>query len=351
MFEGLDEVKPPTIKVNSIPLAYLNAAYFKALYSGQGGINWNGALVQVTDAWGIGGTKGEGAVVAIIDTGCLYTHPDLNGNILSGYNFTASDRTNYLDRAGHATHVAGIIAAVENDFGVTGIAPQAKLLIIKVLGDDGSGSGDWVASGIRYAVSQGVDVINMSLGCQFPYDPIKFEIRQALDAGIIVCCAAGNDAMNATTNTIDWPAHYNDEPDVNGAITVVAAVDRYDSHAYFSSQGPEITIAAPGVDIYSTFLNDGYAVLSGSSMATPVLSGFAALIKSKYKKEGRTINGIEFNKLLEKSAKDLGDAGKDVNFGFGLVQGASLFKDDTVTTTGPAVVSMCTPQMRFMRLF
>jgi len=209
-------------------------------------------------------SKGAGVVVAVLDTGGP-NHIDLNDNLLPAISVVGT----VDDKVGHHTHVAGIIAALENGIGVIGVAPQAKILPIKVLDDSGHSGFDTIEKGIRLAIENKVDIINMSLGAPIePPSSVHDAIKDAYDAGIIIIAAAGNDGGN-----VNWPARYDE-------VIAVAAMDQSGQIANFSSRGARIALGAPGVNIYSTFLNNQYALLNGTSQASPFVAGVCALILS-----------------------------------------------------------------------
>lgn len=212
--------------------------------------------------------QGEGIVVATIDTGVLYTHPDLKAQIIGGKDFTG--KGDFLDGNGHGTHVAGTILA---NGATVGVAPKAKLLALKALADDGSGIMEWTAEALAYAINQKVDVINMSLGG--PGSPeLHMLVQQATKAGIIICAASGNEGDgNASTVEVSFPGDYHE-------VVEVGAVDYNGNLAVFSNTNPEVDILAPGVHVLSTYLNNAYAYLDGTSMATPHVSGAMALLKA-----------------------------------------------------------------------
>lgn len=222
-------------------------------------------------------SKGKGIKIAILDTGCDTTHPDLQERIIGGYNFTDDDNSNpdiYTDYNGHGTHVAGTIAAVENANGVVGAAPESSLLIVKVLNGQGSGQYDWIANGIHYAIEQNVDIISMSLGGPDDVQALHDAVKRAVDNQILVVCAAGNEGDGRdTTEELGYPAAYNE-------VISVGSVDFTRSSSEFSNSNREVDLAAPGENILSTYLNGQYARLSGTSMAAPHVSGGLALIKA-----------------------------------------------------------------------
>lgn len=218
-------------------------------------IDWGLSLYGIPDLWRQ--SQGEGEVVAVLDTGCDLKHEDLQGQIADAKDFSGS-RTGPQDAQGHGTHVAGIIAAVAgNQKGVAGVAPKCRLLIGKVLGDNGSGSSRDIAKGIDWAIKRGATVINMSLGGPQADPFTEGALREAVRAGVMVIVAAGNDGR---PNSVNWPGRSKD-------TIAVAAVDRNGRVANFSSRGPEVDIAAPGQDVTSCYPGHRYAKLSGTCIA------------------------------------------------------------------------------------
>lgn len=243
--------------------------------------------------------KGAGVNVAIVDTGIDVTHPDLKANIAGGKNCTTSNTSAYADQNGHGTHVAGTVAAADNGLGVVGVAPQAKLWAVRVLDKNGNGTWSSVICGLDFVTSKApgnggpITVANMSLSgggvsddnCgNTNNDALHKAICRAHDAGVTVIVAAGNSGANAANYV---PAAYSD-----AVITVSALVDTNgtqggggvgtsygadDTFATFSNYGVPVTIGAPGMNIYSTWMGGGYATISGTSMASPHVAGAAAL--------------------------------------------------------------------------
>ncbi len=232
-------------------------------------------LIQAPALWNK--SKGKGIKVAILDTGCDTTHPDLQERIIGGYNFTDDDNSNpdiYSDYNGHGTHVAGTIGAVENSIGVAGAAPEVSLLIVKVLNGQGSGQYDWIANGIYYAIEQNVDIISMSLGGPDDVQALHDAVKRAVDNQILVVCAAGNEGDGRdTTEELGYPAAYNE-------VISVGSVDFTRNSSEFSNSNREVDLAAPGENILSTYMGGQYARLSGTSMAAPHVTGGLALIKA-----------------------------------------------------------------------
>lgn len=231
-------------------------------------------MIQAPKIWKH--SKGKDVTVAVLDTGCDITHPDLKDLIIGGKNFTNDDRGNpdiYKDYNGHGTHVAGTIAAVENNNGVVGVAPEANLLIVKVLNKNGSGQYQWIINGINYAIDQKVDIISMSLGGPNDVPELYNAIKNAVDNNILVVCAAGNEGDgDDSTDEYAFPGSYNE-------VISVGAINLNRRSSEFSNSHNEIDVVAPGEEILSTFLNGKYATLSGTSMAAPHVSGALALIK------------------------------------------------------------------------
>ena len=232
--------------------------------------NWGLSFIDAQQAWKF--SKGANIKVAIIDTGWS-EHKDLMPNFQEGYDATGNN--DYIDRGNfHGTHVAGIIGAnCGANLGVMGVAPDVKLIPIKALSDDGSGSFEYMENALQIVHDLDVDVINMSLGS--PIDPgsskIHSLIQDVAKQGKIVVCASGNDGAS-----VNFPAKYDE-------VIAVAAVEASGQLARFSSRGPELDIAAPGVKIYSTWGNNQYTNLDGTSMACPCISGMISLILSWYK--------------------------------------------------------------------
>lgn len=238
---------------------------FSSVKAGTGAVAlpWGIVRVKADKVWRR--NSGRNVKVAVIDTGIDLDHPDLVGNIIGNYN--AVDSTlSADDDHGHGTHVAGTIAgSLKSAAGATGVAPNAKLLAIKVLGANGSGDFGSIVNGIQWAVDQQAAVINMSLGARFNSAAIEKAVAAAKAAGVTVICAAGNDG-----GPVGYPA-------ANQGAVAIAASDKYDKITSFSNRGAEIQFITPGRDIYSTFMGGGYRVLSGTSMACPHAAGLAAL--------------------------------------------------------------------------
>jgi subtilisin family serine protease len=278
------------------------------------------------------GATGTGAVVAVIDSGVKADHPDLAGRLLKGHDFVDEDDTPQDDN-GHGTHVAGIVVANEgNGIGVGSVAPGAKVLPVRVLGADGSGTVEDVKQGVDYAVAQGADVINLSLGEDVPLralvgerDEVDDSIDKALDKGIVVVAAAGNSGFPVCTT-----------PGGRGRMLCVAAVDRSGKRTLYSNYGDGLAISAPGggdlplagEGILSTWNDGDYAELTGTSQATPHVAGAAALLVS------RGVTGKAAADLLLKTATDAGEPGPDPDYGAGILNAAAAVAATRTTSGG-----------------
>ena len=230
------------------------------------------ADIDASSAWDV--TLGGGVKVAVLDTGVDQDHEDLPINFSLQKNFTTSPSVD--DFYGHGTHVAGIIAAVgDNGKGVSGGCPSCVILNGKVLRDDGAGYYSWIANGITWAADNQAKVINLSLGGPASSRTLQNAVNYAWKKGAVVVAAAGNSGNQSKT----YPAAY-------ANAIAVAATDNRDQKASFSEYGKWVDIAAPGVNVFSTFPNHPYKINkspnydygSGTSMATPMTSAAAALI-------------------------------------------------------------------------
>ncbi len=252
-------------------------------------------------------TTGRGVTVAVVDSGSG-PHPDLAENLLPGRSFMNSTETqdgNDIDASGHGSHVAGIIAAAANNgIGGSGVAPNAKILPIKVLDQAGQGDARDVAAGVRFAADSGAQVINLSLGGATESSSLTQAIQYANDKGALVVAAAGN---GGATDKPKWPASL----DLTIAVT---AVDSSKNVTSFDQRGDYIDIAAPGASIVSTAKGD-YVALSGTSMAAGFVAGAAALL---FAAEPR-ISNAQVRDILLRTATDIGDAGRDQTYGVGFL--------------------------------
>jgi thermitase len=263
-------------------------------------------LLDVSSAWNV--TKGVSAtIIAIVDSGINLSHPEFTGRIVPGYDFINND-DDPSDDHGHGTHVAGIAAAGINGIGTVGVCPECKLMPVKVLNQRNGGTWGTVSKGILFAVDNGADVINLSLGASITSTTLISSVQYALDKGVVIVAAAGNMASNGPF----YPAA------VPGVIGV-SGTDSQDQYWQVSNYGDYIDVSAPAVNIYSSYYDlantSGYAYMSGTSMASPFVSGLVGLVLSRRP----DMKVDEVTTLLEATAKDLGDPGRDQLYGFGRV--------------------------------
>lgn len=229
---------------------------------------WSITAFDLPNAWAK--SKGEGVKVAVLDTGVDLDHPDLKPNLLQGYNFVEPGKEPWDDNQ-HGTHVAGIIAAANNDVGMVGVAPEAKIVPVKVLNRAGNGSLLDVSKGIRWAVDEAkVDIICMSLGSPNPVQEVRKAIQHALSKNVVCFVAAGNAGV---TKEVYYPANYPE-------TIAIGSIDENLCRSGFSNTGENLDFMAPGGRIFSTVPDNWYAILSGTSMAAPFAAGVAALVLS-----------------------------------------------------------------------
>ncbi|WNF20939.1 S8 family peptidase [Mesobacillus jeotgali] len=279
---------------------------------------WNLPVIGTEQGWNV--TRGNEEVqIAIVDTGVDLDHPDLRNRLVKGYN-VIDEKSEPDDDNGHGTHVAGIIASeTNNNQGVAGMTWFSKIMPVKAMGAKGYGTTFDIAKGIVWAVDQGADVINLSLGNYQPSKVLEEAVRYAYENNVVMVSAAGNDASNQPT----YPSAYPE-------VLSVAAVDYNGNRASFSNYGDYIDIAAPGVYIPSTYFNEQYAALSGTSMAAPHVAGLAALIKSA----NPGLKSSQVIRIIKNSAIDLGEQGKDINFGNGLIDVNSALQEASKEVPG-----------------
>ncbi|WP_367883450.1 S8 family peptidase [Thermococcus peptonophilus] len=308
-------------------------------------IPWGGIeRVKAPETWSITDGSSNGVIqVAVLDTGVDYDHPDLADNIawcvstLQGR--VTTNPAQCKDYNGHGTHVIGTIAALNNDIGVVGVAPGVQIYSIRVLDASGSGSYSDIAIGIEQAIlgpdgvadkdggdgiiagdpdDDAAEVISMSLGGSTDDSYLHDMIIQAYNAGIVIVAASGNDGASSPS----YPAAYPE-------VIAVGAIDSNNQVASWSNRQPEVS--APGVDILSTYPDDSYNTLSGTSMATPPhVSGVVALIQAAYyQKYGKILPVGTFDDMskdtvrggiLHITADDLGSPGWDADYGYGVVR-------------------------------
>jgi serine protease len=299
---------------------------------------WNLDMLEADAAHAM--ATGAGAVVAVIDSGVFATHPDLAGRLLPGRDFVQDDATPQ-DGDGHGTHVTGIVVAnKENGTGVSSVAPGATVLPLRVLDDEGRGSTTAVSKAIDYAVAQGAQVINLSLGADVPLvgaggdAEFNAALGRAADANVTIVAAAGNYAVPIC-----------EQPAIAGRLLCVGAVDKRRMRSFYSSSAGPRGIMAPGgsglpivgEDVLSTWNDGRYMEVAGTSQATPHVSGIAALLVSL------GLRGQAVADRILATATDAGAAGPDDVFGAGIANARAavtgLKPPGNGTTTGKASVA------------
>jgi len=250
-------------------------------YNNQQVIPWSISNFKVQEQWSK--AQGEGVVVAVIDTGCDLDHPDLKHSLVDGYNFIGRNKAP-VDDNGHGSHVAGTIAADNNNKGIVGVAPKAKIMPIKSLGRDGTGDLKSICEGILFAADNGADIITMSLGTPVGSMYMRQCINYAVDKGCVFFCAAGN---SGNKSELMYPAKYTDTISI-GSVSNDLKISRFSC-----STGSELDFLAPGEDVISCVPDDSYANMSGTSMANPFAAGCAALLMSYKKKRLTKFDYIE----------------------------------------------------------
>ena len=264
-----------------------------------------GAKIIGADKFGERGRYGEGVTIAVIDTGTDINHPDLKDRIVGVKNFTSDDKYNQgnvTDYAGHGTSVAGIIASSGK---ITGVAPKCNLLILKALTRSG-GKTVWVIDAINYAISQGVDIISMSLGSSNKDDNMYMAIKKAVNKNIMVVCACGNNGdNNINTDELNYPASYND-------CISVGSISYSRKYSRFSASNKEVDLATfgeglNGRGVLSTYPNGLYKENKGTSFSAPFVSGALALLKNWFRDEfKREPSESEMYSQLIKRTYDIG---------------------------------------------
>jgi subtilisin family serine protease len=301
-------------------------------------LQWGLGVVDAYGAWDI--TRGNhSVVVAVLDTGIDWNHPDLGPNMWSdtngyhGYNFIANNRLpmddniNSYDESGiwqpgtytyHGTHVAGVVGAViDNNIGVAGIA-QARLMAVKVMNDSGEGTDATVASGIRWAVDNGADIVTMSLGVEGMSTTLGNAVNYASSHGVVMVAATGNSG----SSVVSYPAAY-------PKVIAVGAVDSSERPAPFSNYGTGLDVMAPGASIYSTMYGGSYQYLSGTSTAAPFVAGVAALMLTV----NPALTPADVGQTINSTATDIRTAGYDEFSGWGVVNAFRAVEQ----VSGPAV--------------
>jgi subtilisin family serine protease len=275
--------------------------------------------IKATDAWSMV-TGSEEIIIAVIDTGIKLDHPEFAGRLVAGYDYV-NDDNQADDDMGHGTHVAGIIAAeLDNGQGVAGVCPNCRLMPVKVLNENNIGSWSHVAQGILFAVDNGAQVLNLSLGAAVPSETMASAIHYAVAHDVVVVAAAGNNGSNDPY----YPAS------LDGVIAVGGTTNTGERWSK-SNFGAYIDLVAPGMLIYSTYfdlnnLYHGYTYMSGTSMAAPFVSGVAGLLLSAKP----SMSADEVGAAMVASATDYGATGWDVEFGNGQVDALNALMTPTV---------------------
>jgi len=307
-------------------------------------MQWAPARIQASEAWDV--ARGDGVVIAVIDSGVDMDHPDLAAKIdaASGWDFVEDDAVPD-DEYGHGTHCAGIAAAVtDNASGIAGIAPGATIMPVRVLDENGDGSMSLLADGIDWAVEHDADVVSLSLGGTYGTETLQQAVSRALHAGVVVLAASGNSGRSVL-----YPAAYQ-------GVIAVGATGPDDARASYSCYGPELDVVAPGgttvAKVWSTVppLSEGgalYDYKSGTSMAGPHVAGLAALLLGE--RPGLIPDAVEW--LIEQSALDLGAEGRDDYYGAGIVQARDtldlMLSDVASPVTTATVTGDGGPEVRF----
>ncbi|WP_353853904.1 S8 family serine peptidase [Bacillus sp. Bos-x628] len=248
------------------------------------------------------GVTGKNIKVAVLDTG-IFPHEDLK--IAGGKSFV-NYTSSYKDDEGHGTHVAGTIGALNNDYGTVGVASGVKLYAVKVLDKKGEGDLFSLLRGIDWAITNKMDIINLSLGFEDNIPILHSAVDKAYKKGLLVVAASGNDGKK---NHISYPAAYS-------SVIAVSATNEKDKLASISNTGKAIEFSAPGENVISTYLKNEYWYATGTSQAAPHITGMLALLKQLHPKK----TNVQIRTLLRSYTMDLGAKGKDSQFGYGRVQ-------------------------------
>lgn len=258
-------------------------------------------------------TMGEGIKIGVVDSGKC-EHFEVQQAVKESQNF--SDSHGVEDRHGHSTFISGIIAAAANNEGIIGIAPKSELYFAKAISDGGVGNPSWMVQAINWLITEQVDIISISSGMFDDFQPLHTAVQVAHSKNIIVVAAAGNSGNRY--EDVAFPARYPE-------VISVAAYSKTHHVAPFSSRGVNVTFAMPGVDIYSTWLNNQYATMSGTSFSCPILSAVCALILSKHRFGKDIKTPQQMIEHLKKYAVTLDDP---TSTGFGTIDLGKMFSED-----------------------
>lgn len=284
---------------------------------------WGPMSIHLDAALDLSQNKGYGVTIAILDTGVDYTHPEFDNRILPGYNAMNKQSGNYeitMDDDGHGTHVAGIAAANINSGMMAGIAPESKILPVKVFeSGEQQTENSYIADGIGWAVDNGAQVINLSLGGEGYSQILQDAVNYALSKDVVIVATMGNSGSNESR----YPA-------ACSGVIAVGAVNGRKEIANFSTKGRHISVSAPGVDIFSSVSDGYYANYNGTSMAAPHVTGAVALLLSEHP----TLRPVEVRTRLENSAVDLGPSGFDEEYGHGMIDLLELLIDSSDSEYG-----------------
>jgi type VII secretion-associated serine protease mycosin len=283
---------------------------------------WHLGFLRVAEAHKL--STGNGVTVAVVDTGVKADHPDLVGNVLPGVDLTGAGTTGQLDTSGHGTAMAGLIAAhghgANGDDGALGIAPKAKILPVRISATD-VGIPDKAVAGINAAVRAGAKVVSISLGTG-PFGELEKAITDALAADVVVVASTGN---RPNDSFLQYPAGY-------PGVVAVGATDKAGNIAPVTVTGEQMTLAAPGVEIVSADGVGGYNIGTGTSPATAIVAGAAALVRSRYP----DLPAKEVVHRLTATATDKGAPGRDAQYGFGVLNLVAALTADVKPETATA---------------
>ena len=284
-------------------------------------VDWGPRMLGVPEWWKE--TKSEGINICIVDTGCDLKHPDLEINIKDAVDMTNS-AVGPQDVCSHGSHVSGICCGCDNGVGIIGCASRASLYVAKCLGDNGNGDYNWIAEGIEWAANHKdhIDIISLSLGGPIASQRMDEAIAYAVSKGIIVIAAAGNSSIG-DGETISWPAK-------NPLVISVGSINQNMQRSSFSSVGNHLDVMAPGERVYSCIPKSQYGIMNGTSQATPFISGIAALILAKHRKNPNSATPIRNNEDMRqhliKTASNFDPSKKNL-MGYGIVNPEGLLKE------------------------